>query len=105
MYKTYRNGENMLFDKPLKSGEVVTVKLTTGEELIARFEESTDSGLTVSKAVVLAPGAQGIGMVPWIMSAEPSQITLNKDTILTYATTQKEIADKYIEMTSSIKLV
>jgi hypothetical protein len=41
----------MLFDKPLKSGEVVSVKLITGEELIARFEKD-DAGdiLTVSKA-------------------------------------------------------
>jgi len=95
----------MLFDKPVKSGETVTVKLSTGEELIARFEEHLDNGdLVIGKAVVLAPGAQGIGMVPWIMSAEPNSITINKENILTYATTQKEIADKYIEMTSSIKL-
>lgn len=95
----------MLFDKPVKNGEVVTVKLSNGEELIARFEEETDTDLVLSKVVVLAPGAQGIGMVPWLMSSEPSKIKLNKSIILTHATTQKEIADKYIEMTSSIKLV
>ena len=95
----------MLFDKPLKSGETVTIKLTTGEELIARFDEEQDGDIITSKPVVLAPGAQGIGMVPWIMSAEPDKVRINKENILTYATTQKEIADKYIEMTSSIKLV
>ncbi len=95
----------MLFDKPLKSGETVTIKLTTGEEVIARFEEENNGDVTTSKPVVLAPGAQGIGMVPWIMSAEPDKVKINKENILTYATTQKEIADKYIEMTSSIKLV
>ena len=95
----------MLFDKPLKSGETVTIKLTTGEELIARFEEEQDGNVITSKPVVLAPGAQGIGMVPWIMSAEPDKVKINKENILTYATTQKEIADKYIEMTSSITLV
>ena len=96
----------MLFDKPLKSGETVTIKLTTGEEIIARYEDTTTNGdLVTSKPVVLAPGAQGIGMVPWIMSAEPDKVNINKENILTYATTQKEISDKYIEMTSSIKLV
>jgi|TARA_B110000971_G_scaffold73973_1_gene75950 hypothetical protein len=96
----------MLFDKPLKSGEVVSVKLITGEELIARFEKD-DAGdiLTVSKAVVLAPGEKGIGMVPWIMSAEPNEVQLNKRTVITYSLTQKEIATKYLEMTSSIQLV
>ena len=95
----------MLFDKPLKSGETVTIKLTTGEELIARFEEENNGDVITSKPVVLAPGAQGIGMVPWIMSAEPDKVKINKVNILTYVTTQKEISDKYIEMTSSIKLV
>lgn len=95
----------MLFDKPVKSGEVITVKLTTGEELIARFEEDSDQTLTISKPVVLAPGAQGIGMVTWIMSADPAKVQLNKDTIILFATTQKEVADKYTEMTSSIKLI
>tara|TARA_B110000977_G_C11002931_1_gene464572 strand:- start:389 stop:676 length:288 start_codon:yes stop_codon:yes gene_type:complete len=95
----------MLFDKPVKSGEVITVKLTSGEELIARFEKDADKTLTISKVVVLAPGAKGIGMVPWLMSSEPKEVNLNKDCIFTYAVTQKEIADKYTEMTSSIQLV
>ena len=95
----------LALDPPATGGEVVTVKLTTGEELIARFEEDAGGDLITSKPVVLAPGAQGIGMVPWIMSAEPDKVKINSSNILTYATTQKEIADKYIEMTSSIKLV
>ena len=96
----------MLFDKPLKSGETVTIKLTTGEELIARFDEEQDGNIVANKPVVLAPGAgRRIGMVPWIMSAEPDKVRINKENILTYTTTQKEIADKYIEMTSSITLV
>jgi len=97
--------EYMLFDKPLKSGEVVTTKLVSGEELIARFEKSEGDTLTLSKVVVLAPGQQGIGMVPWLMSAEPKQVDINMSTVLTYAVTQKEIADKYTEMTSSIQLI
>ena len=95
----------MLFDKPLKSGEVVTTKLVSGEELIARFEDKTADVLSLSKVVVLAPGQQGIGMVPWLMSAEPKQVDINMSTVLTYAVTQKEIADKYTEMTSSIQLI
>jgi hypothetical protein len=95
----------MLFDKPLKSGEVVTTKLVSGEELIARFEKNESDTLTLSKVVVLAPWQQVIGMVPWLMSAEPKHVDINMSTVLTYAVTQKEIADKYTEMTSSIQLI
>ena len=95
----------MLFDKPLKSGEVITTKLVSGEELISRFEKQEGDTLTLSKVVVLVPGQQGIGMVPWLMSAEPKHVDINMTTVLTYAVTQKEIADKYTEMTSSIQLI
>ena len=95
----------MLFDKPLKSGEVITTKLVSGEELISRFEKQEGDTLTLSKVVVLAPGQQGIGMVPWLMRAEPKHVDINMTTVLTYAVTQKEIADKYTEMTSSIQLI
>ena len=44
-------------------------------------------------------------MVPWLMSAEPKHVDINMTTVLTYAVTQKEIADKYTEMTSSIQLI
>ena len=93
----------MLLDKPLKRGDTVTVKLVNGEELIARFEDE-GSSLTLSKVVVLAPGAQGIGMVPWLMSSDPNKIEINKNNVLAYAPTQEDIANKYTEMTSSIKL-
>lgn len=95
----------MLIQKPLSVGDTVTVKLISGEEVIARFESEDDSHFYVSKPVTLAGNAQGMGFVPWIMSSLPDRIRLNKSTIITYGQTQEQIAKAFIEATSSIKMV
>lgn len=95
----------MLLQKPLAKNDIVTLKLTTGEELIARFLEEDDSGLVVERATTMAANPQGgLGLVPWMMSAMPEKITINKSTIIAYTQTVKEIADKFVEATTNIQL-
>jgi hypothetical protein len=50
-------------------------------------------------------GQQGMGIVPWMMTAQPEVTKLNKATVIAYAPTDKEIARAYTESTSSIKIV
>ena len=95
----------MLIEKPIKEGSIISLKLTSGEELIARFESGDETQIVVSKPSVLAQGPQGLGMVPWIMSAQAEKITLNKSSIVAQTSTDEEIAKSYIQATSSIQLV
>ena len=95
----------MLIQKPPGSGDVVTFKLISGEEVIARFESEDDSSLYISKPVTLAGNNQGMGFVPWMISSLPERIKLNRNTLITFGHTQEQIAKAYIEATSSIKLV
>jgi hypothetical protein len=95
----------MLLQKPLCKNDVVTIKLIGGEELIARFEDQNEKHLIVSKVSVVAANPQGMGLIPWIMSAEADKVELNKALIATFLPTTKEIADKFTELTTSIKLV
>lgn len=95
----------MLVEKPIKEGSIISLKLTSGEELIARFESGDETHIVVSKPSVLAQGPQGLGMVPWIVSAQSEKITLNKSSIIAQTSTDEEIAKSYIQATSSIQLV
>ena len=95
----------MLIEKPIKEGSIISLKLTSGEELIARFESGDETHIIVSKPSVLAQGPQGLGMVPWIMSAQSDKITLNKNSIVAQTSTDEEIAKSYIQATSSIQIV
>jgi hypothetical protein len=94
----------MLLRKPLEKGSIVTIKLNSGEEIIARFESENDTDLVVSKPSVLTSNGTGLGIMPWMISASLGDIALNKSTIVTFTQTDEQIAKSYIEATSSIKL-
>lgn len=95
----------MLIQKPLAKNDVVTCKLLTGEELIATYESETDTVLTVHKPATLAQGPQGMGIIPWMMSAKADKIELNKNTVIATAPTDEEIAKAYTQATTDIQLV
>jgi hypothetical protein len=96
----------MLMEKPIAKNDVVTVKIITGEEIIARFEGDDDSSIQVSKASIVAPNPEGgLGLVPWMMSSIPNKISINKDTVVAMAPTVEQIADKFTEATSDIQIV
>ena len=95
----------MLMQRPIKKGSVVSIKIITGEEIIARFEEEGEEGLVVSKASIVAANPQGgLGLVPWMMSSAPDKITIKNTSIVAYSATVDEIADKFTEATSEIQI-
>lgn len=96
----------LLIKKPIKSGDIVTIKLETSEELIAKVESDTGDVLQLSKPMTLSYGAQGVGMTPWLITAnQESQIELPKSRIITMTLTMKNAADQYIQGTTGIKTV
>jgi len=95
----------MLIQAPLKQNDIVTLKLLTGEEVIANFESEVDGDVTISKPLVIAANAEGMGLIPWVMSSMPSSIPISKESIIAFMPTAADVAKQYAEITSSIKLV
>lgn len=96
----------MLIAKPIEKNDVVTIKLMNGEEVLGRFESENDDELIVSRASVVAANPDGkMGLVPWLMSASPEKISINKNTVVAYLPTVEEIAKVFAEATSSIQVV
>jgi small nuclear ribonucleoprotein (snRNP)-like protein len=97
---------NMLIDKGASVGEVVTLKLTSGEELIGKLVEETDAHYKLSRPMVIAMGAQGPGLMPYLFTVSPEKdIKLSKSTVTVVAVTDKMFADQFIQSTTGIKLV
>lgn len=89
----------------MEVGKVYTFKLNSGEELIAKVVEVTDNIITVIEPVSIAPGREGMQMIPSMFTAEQgSNVTLNINNVSLYAITDDNIKDKYIEATTGIKL-
>ena len=87
--------------------EVYTIKLNSGEELIATIKPSAtgDGYVTISNPVSVAPGPQGMGLVPSLFTVNPdSTIKLNTLSIAVFGLTEENVKAKYLEATSGIKV-
>lgn len=95
----------MLIDRGVVAGEVVSLKLMSGEELIAKYVEETSKGHKLKKPMVLSMGPQGIGMIPFVMTVDMEKdITVNPSAVISIESTEKQFADAYIQNTTGIRL-
>lgn len=96
----------MLIDKGVTPGEVITIKLTSGEELVAKLVEENSDHIKVTRTMVLTAGPNGLAMVPYLFTVEQDkEIKMSRNTITVIAPTMKAAADQYISSTSNIKIV
>lgn len=94
----------MLINKGFSSGDIVSLKLINGDELIARFESETADEVTVVKPLAITLGPQGLGMMPWMFLGEKDTMTLKKNHLFAMVSSKKDAADQYLEGTTGIAL-
>ena len=95
----------MLIDKGVTVGEVITLKLTSGEELVAKLTEETDKYYKLSKPQVIGMGPQGPGLMPYLFTVSPDkEVKLLKTTVTVAEPTDKTFADQFIQSTTGIAL-
>lgn len=97
----------MLVISNFKKGDVITIKLSTGEEVVARFDADTGSELKVVKPTVLTLNPQdGKAMlIPWLMSIDTGSndaIIIGKQQIVAVSRPTKGLADGYLQSTTGI---
>jgi hypothetical protein len=96
----------MLIDKGVCVGEVVTFKLTSGEELVAKLVEDGAAYYKLSRPMVIGMGERGPGLMPYLFTVHPDKdVKLNKSVVAMAEATDKQFADQFIQSTTGIKLV
>ena len=90
----------------LEVGKVYTFKLNSGEELIAKLHaEATGNYIVITDPVSVAPGPQGMGLVPSLFTADPDQgVTINTNCISMYVETDQNVRAKYTQATTGIQV-
>ena len=89
-----------------EQNQVYTCKLNSGEELIAKIEKTGTEWITVSDPVSVAPGPQGMGLVPSLFTAElDCFVTVNKTNISMVTESRQQVKDSYLESTTGIQTV
>lgn len=95
----------MLITKGVSPGEVITLKLTSGEELVAKLVEETDAYYKLSKIQVIGMGPKGPGLMPYLFTVSPEkEVKLLKTTVTVAEATDEQFAKQFIESTTGIAL-
>jgi hypothetical protein len=94
----------MLISKGFSYGDIVSLKMINGDELIARFESETVEEITIDRPLAVTIGRDGLGMMPWLFLGVKDSITLKKSHIFVTSPSQKDAADQYMQGTTGIAL-
>lgn len=94
----------MLINKGITPGEVVSIKLISGEEIIARLEEDGSQTVKITKPLLVAAGPQGLGMMPFVFLAADDTMSIKQDHIITMNAAKSEAASQYLQGTTGIAL-
>jgi hypothetical protein len=95
----------MLIDKGITPGEVITFKLTSGEELVAKLVEDGPLYYKINRPMVIGMSPQGPALMPYLFTVDPKkEIKLLKTVVAVAEATDKMFADQFIQQTTGIKL-
>lgn len=89
----------------LTPNEIYSLKLNSGEELIAKVIDAQDTHIILHEPVSVAPGPQGLGLVPSLFTSKRNEnVRLNTSSVALIAATDEAVKSKYIEAVTGIKM-
>jgi hypothetical protein len=89
----------------LETNQVYTFKMNSGEEMVAKVRHSGGDWIVLEEPVSIAPGPQGMGLVPSLFTADPrEEIKLNTNSVSLVSKTDDSVKMKYLEATTGIKV-
>ena len=94
----------MLLEKPIAEGDVVSIKLINGDEIIARLEKDDTNGITINRPLALTMSGGGLGMIPWMFLGNKDTMTLKREHVFVMVPSKKDAADQYLQGTTGIAL-
>ena len=95
----------MLVEKEFQNGDIVSIKLSNGEELVAKFEDESSESIIIYDPLTMTVGANGqVGMVPWVFLGGTKQHKIRKNHVLTMVETREDAAKRYMESETKVKL-
>jgi len=96
----------MLVSKIYSTGDIVSFKLVTGDEIVARVELISDDYLEISKPCTVMPSPQGMGLIQSLFTADADvNVRLQKQHIVMHAPSIDQMKKHYIKTTTGIEPV
>ena len=89
----------------IKDGDLITLKLASGEEVISTYKSKTDSYISVEKPLTLMQGPQGLAFGTFFSTAQQDKpINIAKDKITSIAYINDKIREVYNRVFSKIEV-
>lgn len=90
----------------IEAGDIITIKLMSGEEVVAKLIENREDTLVVSKprAVVNLP-QKGIGLGPFVFTIpQNDDVEIFKKNVVCFGETEGDMARQYTQGTTGLTL-
>jgi glycine cleavage system H lipoate-binding protein len=95
----------MLIEAQYKVGDVVSIKLSSGEEMIARFEDENEDVVTVAKPYILIAAQNGMALAPYMFTIAPdTKVKLKINNVICIVKSAKDASDMYIKQSTGIAI-
>lgn len=87
-----------------RENDIVSFKLSSGEEVVARVVAETSEHYEIYKPLSLMPGPQGLALAQSMMSAKlDTNIKMAKSAVVMHTLSRDEMTSAWYEATSGIK--
>ena len=92
-----------MFEK-YKDGDLITLKLMHGEEVISTLQSQTETTLELKKALTLMQGPQGLAFGTFFSTADQDKdISIAKDKVQCISLINDKISEEYKRVVQTIK--
>lgn len=93
----------MLLESIYKEGDIISLKLTSGEEMVAKLDKENNDEVVLSKPMVIVAAQQGLALSPFMFSASPdAKVNIKHTNILCMLKTVEELGKQYTQKTTGI---
>jgi len=93
----------MLVETKFQAGQVINLKLISGDEVVGELVNSDSNGFTLKKPCVVITSTEGIGLIQAMFGLDPDKENLYyKDShVITSCTTHEPMRDHYFKVTAA----
>lgn len=87
----------------IEINEIYCIKLSNGDELVAKVVAKDDNSIEVFHPLTVIPTQQGLQLMPSLFTANSqNSATINTTNISMLASVLDEVRDRYVEATTGI---
>lgn len=89
--------------KNTNPGDVITMKLIGGDEVVGRLVEDNGFQIIIKKPLVVAMAQQGFGLMPFALTLNPDHtLSISQSHIICFGRTIDDVSKHYIQQTTGL---